>query len=85
MTRAAHAKTVVARRVRSYISIPQRTRNTQKLAINSLASYASIADAFVIVAPTVTHEDTGLVCNVATYNRRMWHAPCRAVGPSARR
>jgi len=58
-----------------YISIPQRTRNTQKLAINSLASYASIADAFVIVAPTVIHNNTGLECNVATYNKRMW---CRA-------
>jgi hypothetical protein len=58
-----------------YISIPQRSRGMQKLAINSLSAYASAAHAFVIVAPSVVHADTGKMCNVETYNRRMW---CRA-------
>jgi len=58
-----------------YCSIPQRSRGMQKLAIASLAGYSSVAHAFVIVAPPVMHEDTGLLCDVRTYNRRMW---CRA-------
>ena len=58
-----------------YVSIPQRSRNTQKLAIASLSMYASLAHAFVIVAPSVRHQDTGRECDVDTYNRRMW---CRA-------
>ena len=58
-----------------YISIPQRLRCAQRLAINSLASYASCADAFVIVAPPVVHADTNELCDTGTYNRRMW---CRA-------
>lgn len=60
---------------RSYSSIPQRSRGQQKLAIASLAAYASVAHAFVIVAPPVIHADTKLPCNVSTYNKRMW---CRA-------
>jgi hypothetical protein len=58
-----------------YISIPQKTRCAQKIAINSLASYASCSNAFCIVAPTVEHADTGEECNVSSYNKRMW---CRA-------
>ena len=57
-----------------YISIPQRSRGMQRLAINSLSAYASAAHAFVIVAPPVYHVDTGQLCNVETYNRRMWSA-----------
>ena len=60
-----------------YISIPQRSRGTQKLAIRSLSAYASSAHAFVIVAPTVMHASTGKLCNVETYNKRMWSVPLR--------
>ncbi len=58
-----------------YLSIPQKSRAMQGAAINSLSSYASVADAFVIVAPTLVHADTGCVCDKDSYLRRMW---CRA-------
>ena len=58
-----------------YSSIPQRSRQTQSLAIASLSTYAALAHAFVIVAPPLTHETTQQPCDVHTYNRRMW---CRA-------
>ena len=58
-----------------YLSIPQRTHHMQGLAIESLSAYASVANAFVIIAPNVLHADTGHVCGVHSYNQRMW---CRA-------
>ena len=59
-----------------YSSIPQKHAGIQSLAINSLASYASMASAFVIVAPDCPHADLPAVtCDVVSYQRRMW---CRA-------
>jgi len=55
-----------------YISIPQRCRGMQHLAINSLATYAACADAFAIVAPPVAHQNTGQMLTMASYNQRMW-------------
>ena len=56
-----------------YCSIPQRAYGLQKLAIQSLTGFASVAHAFVIVAPSLT--ENGVVRDVRTYNQRMW---CRA-------
>lgn len=56
-----------------YCSIPQRSRGTQKLAIESLTGYASVAHAFIIIAPPLAVD--GMTRDVSTYNRRMW---CRA-------
>lgn len=59
-----------------YTSVPQVHSGLQGLAIDSLAAYASIASAFVIVAPDVPHKDLpGVICNEDTYRNRMW---CRA-------
>ena len=58
-----------------YSSIPQHGSETTHLAIQSLASYSSLASEFVIVAPPVLHADTQLPCNFETYRRRTW---CRA-------
>lgn len=55
-----------------YISIPQRCSGMQLLAINSLATYASCADAFAIVAPPVIHAGTGQPLSMDSYNKRMW-------------
>ena len=55
------------------MAVPQRSRGTQKLAIESLTGYAAVAHAFVIVAPPLAID--GMARDVATYNRRMW---CRA-------
>jgi len=70
-----------------YISIPQRCRGMQLLAIHSLATYASCADAFVIVAPAVVHDGTALPLSMASYNQRMWcrtenlcHSLCQGSG-----
>lgn len=54
------------------ISIPQRCKAMQQLAINSLSCYASVAHAFAIVAPPVAHRETGQPLDATTYNRRMW-------------
>lgn len=58
-----------------YFSIPQANKHTQRLAINSLPVYASILEAFVVVAPEVVHSNTGLLCNRHSYQQRGW---CRA-------
>jgi len=55
-----------------YSSIPQVVRHTQMGAVHSLPIYASLASLFVIVAPTATHADLDLECNLHTYSRRTW-------------
>ena len=49
-----------------YFSIPQANHDIQSLAIRSLTAYASLADAFCIVAPEVAHSDTGKTCDATT-------------------
>lgn len=58
-----------------YISIPQKHRGLQTLAINSLPVYAARVAAFVIVAPPVQHEENDTLCDKNSYQRRAW---CRA-------
>ncbi|KAL7516874.1 hypothetical protein ACHAWX_002366, partial [Stephanocyclus meneghinianus] len=58
-----------------YSCIPQANASVQNLAIKSLAVYASSATYFVICAPDTKHADLHDVCDLATYQRRMW---CRA-------
>eukprot|EP00929_Paragymnodinium_shiwhaense_P086771 TRINITY_DN47209_c0_g1_i1.p1 TRINITY_DN47209_c0_g1~~TRINITY_DN47209_c0_g1_i1.p1 ORF type:complete len:941 (-),score=200.64 TRINITY_DN47209_c0_g1_i1:132-2954(-) len=58
-----------------FTSIAQEHRNMQVLAISSLPVYSAESDAFVIVAPTTMHCDTGMECNATTYSLRGW---CRA-------
>ena len=54
------------------ISIPQQHRKTQTLAIDSLPVYSANSDLFVIVAPEVQHENTGMLCDATSYQRRGW-------------
>uniref|UniRef100_A0A7S4K0D7 Uncharacterized protein n=1 Tax=Odontella aurita TaxID=265563 RepID=A0A7S4K0D7_9STRA len=58
-----------------FVSIAQEHRPMQIMAVSSLPVYSSIADAFVIVAPTARHQNSGKVCNADTYSLRGW---CRA-------
>ncbi|KAL3802961.1 hypothetical protein HJC23_011584 [Cyclotella cryptica] len=58
-----------------YSCIPQANPSTQNLAIRSLAAYASSATYFIIVAPDTPHADLDDVCDLSSYQRRMW---CRA-------
>jgi len=58
-----------------YSSIPQANPSVQNLAIRSLAVYSSSATSFVVVAPDTPHADLDSVCDLDTYQRRMW---CRA-------
>ena len=53
-----------------YISIPQKCKGMQLLAINSLSVYASAAHAFAIAAPLVRHQNTGQTLDQCSYNRR---------------
>lgn len=55
-----------------YCSIPQRCVASQKNAIRSLCAFASHASAFVIVAPPVEHREEGCLCDIASYQSRMW-------------
>mmetsp|Transcript_27442 Transcript_27442/g.82077 ORF Transcript_27442/g.82077 Transcript_27442/m.82077 type:complete len:525 (+) Transcript_27442:99-1673(+) len=57
------------------VSIPQRNRSSQRLAIASLATFASSTDYFVVVAPPARHSGTGKLCDRATFRSRAW---CRA-------
>lgn len=58
-----------------YSCIPQSNLSVQGLAIRSLAVYASSATYFVVVAPDTPHTGFRNMCNLDTYQRRMW---CRA-------
>eukprot|EP01065_Artemidia_motanka_P022686 TRINITY_DN26884_c0_g1_i1.p1 TRINITY_DN26884_c0_g1~~TRINITY_DN26884_c0_g1_i1.p1 ORF type:complete len:1048 (+),score=320.32 TRINITY_DN26884_c0_g1_i1:139-3282(+) len=58
-----------------FVSIAQEHRPMQMMAVSSLPVYSSIADAFVIVAPTAKHKNSGMECNAQTYSLRGW---CRA-------
>ena len=58
-----------------YTSIPQSNEACMQQAISSLSAYSACANAFIIVAPMVAHADTGSMCSVDTYRKRMW---CRA-------
>ena len=56
-----------------YCSVPQGHQGMQGFAINSIASYAACAAAFIVVAPDVQHRDLQeVVCNVDTYKKRLW-------------
>ncbi|CAE7701081.1 unnamed protein product [Symbiodinium sp. CCMP2456] len=54
------------------LSIPQYHKGVQLLAVNSLYTYASSADALLIVAPDSVHAETGQVANLQTYKSRVW-------------
>lgn len=55
--------------------IPQANPSMQNLAIRSLAAYATSATNFIIVAPDTPHAELDTICDLGTYQRRMW---CRA-------
>jgi len=57
------------------VSIPQKNRSEQRLAIASLPTFASCSNYFVAVAPDATHADTRCACGEASYRSRTW---CRA-------
>ena len=48
-------------------SIPQKNRKIQEGAINSLALYASLADALVIVAPDGRHASNDSIVSKESY------------------
>lgn len=58
-----------------YSSIPQKHKSSQLLAINSLALYASIANALIVAVPEAEHVSTKLPAGAESYQRRAW---CRA-------
>eukprot|EP00966_Prymnesium_polylepis_P114056 2635860-Prymnesium_polylepis.1 len=55
-----------------YHSIPQKNLQLRHCAIDTLGVFASIAQHFIVIAPTSTHKNTKLVCNKASYGRRGW-------------
>ena len=56
-----------------YCSVPQGHKGMQGFAINSIASYAACADAFIVVAPDVPHNDLpGVMCDLEQYKKRLW-------------
>ena len=57
------------------MSIPQKNRSEQRLAIAALPMFASACNYFVVVAPTTRHADTHEICDSRTYRKRAW---CRA-------
>ena len=55
-----------------YLSIPQTIPMLKGLAIRSLASYASAANFFLIIAPPAKHREREIICDAASYQRRGW-------------
>lgn len=58
-----------------YSSIPQKHKASQLAAINSLALYASIANALIVAVPEAEHVSTKLPAGAESYQKRAW---CRA-------
>ena len=56
----------------SYASIPQANATLKKLAIDSLAIYASACRYFITLAPDATHFDTLAPCDEESYSKRGW-------------
>jgi len=57
------------------ISVPQKNKSQQAMAISSLPIYASSAHAFIVIAPQAMHKDVCQMCSLETYQNRAW---CRA-------
>ena len=65
-----------------YVSIPQANATMQKLAVDSLAIYASALSYFLVLAPDATHVDSLKQCDQETYGRRGWvRATARGTSP----
>lgn len=54
------------------ISIPQKHRGIQVLAINSLYVYAYSVDALIIIAPETFQHQTGQKLGIESYKNRVW-------------
>lgn len=55
-----------------YFSIPQQNNFMQLLAIESLHVYASVCEAFVVIAPSTVHGDSSAVADYDSYCSRGW-------------
>ena len=58
MMRAAAPTADVLCLLRSYVSIPQQNKTLQLLAIESLATFASLCSYFLVLAPNAVHVDS---------------------------
>ena len=54
------------------LSITQQKQKLKALAVNSLCTYASQADAMIIVAPDSQHHNQKILANLQTYKCRVW-------------
>lgn len=56
----------------SFISIPQKNTNAKLSSISSIGVFASVCRYFICVCPQTEHVDTGLACDIVTYQLRGW-------------
>lgn len=54
------------------LSIPQLHHAIKSLAVNSLYTYATAADVFIVIAPNSKHENTHEPTNLHSYKSRIW-------------
>ena len=55
-----------------YLSIPQRDKTNQGLAIQSITSYVALSDLFVVLAGPWQHADDGSIRDVRAWGERGW-------------
>ena len=55
-----------------YSCLPQANTSAQNLTIRSVAAYAASATYFIIVAPETRHSDLDEICDIDTYQERVW-------------
>ncbi len=55
-----------------YCCLPQANTSAQNLTIRSVAAYAASATYFIMVAPETMHADLDEVCDIDTYQERVW-------------
>ena len=68
--RAGEHRGDTVRRPPHPVFITTMSPDTQAAAIDSIGAFAAVARAFVVVAPSAVHKDTGRTCNSATYLSR---------------
>jgi hypothetical protein len=54
------------------ISVPQKNRNGQALAVSSLPAFARFCDVFAVVAPNAYHAEANKSCSLDSYKTRGW-------------
>merc|ERR1712227_826307 len=64
----------------------EATKSNLIKAVNSIPAYVNTCELFIVLAPSLVHEDTGAVCDLNSWKQRGWcrtEMGCRALSTRA--